>query len=75
MRLWLELPDGTRRPLNSKGAFRVPPEGRLVMEAPGSGGYGPPSARDPALLREDVADGYVTDAPPGGTAELRGEIR
>ena len=75
MRLWLELPDGTRRPLNSKGAFRVPPEGRLVMEAPGSGGYGPPSARDPALLREDVADGYVTDAPPGGIAELRGEIR
>jgi len=32
------------------------------MEAPGSGGYGPPSARDPALLREDRADGYVTEA-------------
>src|SRR5215468_1564397 len=46
MRLWLELPDGTRRSLNSKGAFRVPPEGRLVMEAPGSGGYGVPAARD-----------------------------
>src|SRR5215468_217897 len=46
MRVWLELPDGTRRPLNSKGAFRVPPEGRLVMEAPGSGGYGVPAARD-----------------------------
>jgi len=30
------------------------------MEAPGSGGYGPPSARDPALLREDLANGYVT---------------
>ena len=26
------------RPLNSKGAFRVPPDGRVVMEAPGSGG-------------------------------------
>ena len=60
MRLWLELPDGSRRPLNSKGAITVPPGGRLVMEAPGSGGYGPPSARDPALLREDLADGYVT---------------
>jgi len=31
-----------------------------VMEAPGSGGYGPPSARDPALLHEDLADGYVS---------------
>jgi N-methylhydantoinase B len=60
MRLWLELPDGSRRPLNSKGAFTVPAGGRVVMEAPGSGGYGPPSARDPALLREDLADGYVT---------------
>ena len=60
MRLWLELPDGSRRPLNSKGAFTVPADGRLVMEAPGSGGFGPPSARDPTLLREDLADGYVT---------------
>ena len=45
MRLWLELPDGSKRHLNSKGAFIVPPDGRLVMEAPGSGGYGPPPAR------------------------------
>jgi N-methylhydantoinase B len=61
MRLWLELPDGTRQQLNSKGAFTVPAGGRIVMEAPGSGGYGPPSARDPTLLREDLADGYVTE--------------
>jgi N-methylhydantoinase B len=62
MRLWLELPDGSRRPLNSKGAFTVPSGGRLVMEAPGSGGYGPPLGRDPASLREDLADGYVSPA-------------
>jgi N-methylhydantoinase B len=61
MRLWLELPDGTRQRLNSKGAFSVPAGGRIVMEAPGSGGYGPPSARDPALLRADLADGYVSE--------------
>jgi N-methylhydantoinase B/oxoprolinase/acetone carboxylase alpha subunit len=30
------------------------------MEAPGSGGYGPPADRDPARLLEDLADGYVT---------------
>jgi N-methylhydantoinase B len=60
MRLWLEGPDGKRERLNSKGAFRVPPEGRVVMEAPGSGGYGPPQARDEARLAEDLADGYVS---------------
>jgi N-methylhydantoinase B len=61
MRLWLELADGTKRPLNSKGAFRVPPGGRVVLEAPGSGGYGPPAARDPARLRADIAEGYVSE--------------
>jgi N-methylhydantoinase B len=61
MRLWLELPDGGRQRLNSKGAFRVPAKGRVVMEAPGSGGYGPPAERDPALHRADLADGYVSE--------------
>ena len=60
MQLWLELPDGTVRRLNSKGSFRAPAGARLVMEAPGSGGYGPPSFRDDALVREDRANGYVT---------------
>ena len=32
------------------------------MEAPGSGGYGPPSATRPRVAREDLADGYVTEA-------------
>jgi N-methylhydantoinase B len=60
MRLWLELPDGAVRRLNSKGSFRVPAGARLVMEAPGSGGYGSPSFRDDALVREDRTNGYVT---------------
>ena len=60
MRLKLELPDGTTQRLNSKGAFRVPPDGRVVMEAPGSGGYGPPKERDPERLADDIADGYVS---------------
>lgn len=62
MRLWLELPDGSTLRLNSKGAFRVPPGGRVVMEAPGSGGFGPPAERDPERVREDLADGYVSEA-------------
>jgi N-methylhydantoinase B len=32
----------------------------VVIEAPGSGGYGPPSGRERARLSEDLLDGYVT---------------
>jgi N-methylhydantoinase B len=57
----VELPDGSSKRLNSKGAFRVPPGGRIVMEAPGSGGFGSSERRDPERLREDLADGYVSN--------------
>lgn len=53
-------PNGNPRKLNSKGSFLVPPGSRVVVEAPGSGGFGNPAARDPARLSEDMADGYVT---------------
>ncbi|MCY3980236.1 MAG: hydantoinase B/oxoprolinase family protein [Alphaproteobacteria bacterium] len=53
-------PDGTERLLNSKGSFEAPAGALVVFDVPGSGGYGPPAERDPARLREDLADGYVT---------------
>ena len=59
-RVSLIAPDGRERRLHSKGTFTAPPDARIVMRAPGSGGYGPPSERDPARLREDVLNGYVT---------------
>ena len=55
-------PNGNARSLNSKGGFMVASGGRVVVEAPGSGGFGKPAARDPARLSEDLADGYVTRA-------------
>jgi N-methylhydantoinase B len=55
-------PNGNPRKLNSKGGFLVPPGSRVVIEAPGSGGFGNPAARDRAQLSEDLADGYVTPA-------------
>jgi N-methylhydantoinase B len=58
----LESPDGTKRVLNSKGGFFAPAGSRLVLQSPGSGGFGPPSGRDKAHLADDVADGYVTEA-------------
>ncbi len=38
----------------------VPPGTRITLELPGGGGYGPPSERDPARVREDVREGYVS---------------
>ena len=36
-------------------------EGRRVMLAlPGGAGYGPASARDPALIKRDLARGYIS---------------
>jgi N-methylhydantoinase B len=32
----------------------------LIMQSAGGGGYGDPLARDPALVEEDVASGYVS---------------
>ncbi|HEY4041839.1 MAG TPA: hydantoinase B/oxoprolinase family protein, partial [Rhodopila sp.] len=61
-RLALITPGCHPRRLTSKGAFLAPAGALVVMEAPGSGGYGPPSGRDRDALCEDVRDGYVTPA-------------
>ncbi len=58
----LEQPDGTRRALTSKGGFIAPAGSLVILDAPGSGGFGPPNGRDPARLSEDMIDGYVTPA-------------
>jgi len=61
-RIDLVPPHGNPRRLTSKGAFIAPAGSRVVLHAPGSGGYGPPAAREPDRLSEDLADGYVTAA-------------
>ena len=59
-RIAIETPDGKTRELNSKGGFIAPPDSRILLEVPGSGGYGPAADRDPAQLARDVKDGYVS---------------
>ena len=61
-RLALVPPRGNARRLPSKGGFVAPADALVVVEAPGSGGYGPPAERDPAALAEDLRDGYVSAA-------------
>ncbi len=58
----LRAPGSNARRLTSKGGFLAPAGSLVVMEAPGSGGYGDPALRDRAALAEDLLDGYVTEA-------------
>ena len=60
-------PGATGRLLNDSGVDLEPKISRLVpadtvavLEMPGGGGYGAPWLREPALVLEDVRDGYVT---------------
>ncbi|PWJ22238.1 hydantoinase B/oxoprolinase family protein [Jannaschia seohaensis] len=46
--------------MRGKGKQAVPEGARVEMAFPGGGGYGPASDRDPALLRRDLARGYIT---------------
>ena len=50
--------DGT--PLAGKGRRFVEHGGRVEMAFPGGAGHGPVAERDPALVRRDLADGYVS---------------
>jgi N-methylhydantoinase B len=64
-------PDGSERELVSKGAFTAPPDTAIHLRAPGAGGYGEPTRREPAQLRDDVINGYVT---PTAAAEAYGRV-
>jgi len=58
----LTTPDGTTRHLPSKGAFAASAGSIIDMATPGSGGFGPPAERDPAVIARDLVDGYVSSA-------------
>jgi N-methylhydantoinase B len=45
---------------NPYGLTQLNPGDVVVMDAAGGGGYGDPGERDPELVAEDVADGYVS---------------
>lgn len=49
-------------PVDLSGPFVLQPGQELTLMAPGGGGVGDPATRDPALIRRDIALGYVTPA-------------
>ncbi|MDK3018924.1 hydantoinase B/oxoprolinase family protein [Pseudodonghicola flavimaris] len=57
----VELDDGT--PLKPKGWQFVPEGRRLVLKAPGGGGFGDPAARAPEDRARDLRRGYVSRKP------------
>ncbi|ASJ70548.1 hydantoinase B/oxoprolinase family protein [Granulosicoccus antarcticus] len=50
--------DGT--PMQGKGKQFVPHGRRVMLEFPGGAGYGSPKERDAALVRRDLARGYIS---------------
>jgi N-methylhydantoinase B len=57
------LETGNRREaLPGKVTMTVPHDALIIHEQAGAGGFGDPKARDPELVREDVADGKTSEA-------------
>jgi N-methylhydantoinase B len=54
----VRLKSGAR--LKSRGTQVIPKGDRLVVEMPGGGGIGRPSERDPDLVADDLANGFIS---------------
>ena len=55
----VSMDDGS--PFDAKGKQLVPAGRRLIFELPGGGGWGDSARRSPEAVRDDLAQGYVTD--------------
>ena len=55
----VSMDDGS--PFDAKGKQLVPAGRRLIFELPGGGGWGDPARRSPEAVRDDLAQGYVTE--------------
>ena len=55
-------PEGEHRVLRSKCTVDIPKGGRVRVETPGGGGFGPYAERDPAATARDRRDEKVSDA-------------
>ncbi|GLK85842.1 hydantoinase B/oxoprolinase family protein [Ancylobacter defluvii] len=59
---WLTATQAFNKVSPSKFAnVPVRPGDRVKISSPGGGGWGAPADRDPELIREDMADGFITE--------------
>ncbi|MEY4711982.1 MAG: hypothetical protein RIS88_1432 [Pseudomonadota bacterium] len=59
-RVEVEQADGTRHAFHGKGAIQVPAGGRLQVDLPGGGGFGPPAQRDAECEGADWRNGLTS---------------
>jgi N-methylhydantoinase B len=57
----LRLPDGTRTAVSKATRLTVPEGATIELHTGGGGGFGRAAERDPAAVRADVREGYVTE--------------
>jgi N-methylhydantoinase B len=59
-RQYKESRDGTVEPLDISAHVTLQPGERIVSFTAGGGGYGSPLEREPALVRQDVIEGWIS---------------
>jgi N-methylhydantoinase B len=60
-RFRIRYPDGSAQEYHKATGLHAPAGAVLEMHTGGGGGFGPPSERDPAAVRSDIREGYVTE--------------
>ncbi|MCZ4602819.1 hydantoinase B/oxoprolinase family protein [Streptomyces sp. Lzd4kr] len=58
---YLRAADGTVEPLAACAQVRLEVGQTIISHSTGGGGYGPAHEREPALVRQDVIDGFITE--------------
>lgn len=58
----VDLGDGPGEPFGKATRLRVPKGATVTLRTGGGGGYGDPARRDPAAVRVDLAEGYISEA-------------
>jgi N-methylhydantoinase B len=53
--------DGARKVANKVTGIQVPKGAALELHTGGGGGWGPPAARDPQAVCDDIREGYITE--------------
>ena len=58
----VRMPDGSGIAIGKSTRTLVPKGATFELHTGGGGGYGPAAERDPAAVREDLVEGYITEA-------------
>lgn len=59
-RIRVVAPDGQTTTVQSKGAFVVKAGSLVILDTPGSGGFGSPECRDRAAIESDLRNEYIS---------------